>query len=493
MKLKKIIEKNNSIKVNFIMNTLLSIASVIFPLITFPYVSRVLSPSGLGKVSYATSIIAYFIMFSNLGIPTYGIRIVAQKKEDKNELSKNVHEIFIINSFTCLTSYLIFASMIIFVKPLHNYRDVLLILSISIFFNMIGMEWLYKGLEKYTYITKRSIIFKIIAIIFIFVLVKNSYDYKIYGCLSIFANVGSNICNFINTKKYIITKKYSSYSLRKHLKPILIFFAMSIATQIYTNLDSVMIGFLNGDMEVAFYNAAVKIKCVLFSIVTSLSVVLLPRVSYYIEKNNKEQFINVSKKAIEFTIYLALPLSIYFIIFARPSIVLLSGKKYLNAVTPMMIIMPTVLLIGLSNVTGIQMMVPLGLEKRVLISEILGAVVDTIINWILIPKYGSMGAAIGTLVAEFTVLLVQLLSLWNYIKDIIFGINWIKYLIITFITTFIGILLYKIFFNNYILQLFMSFIFCGIIYFILSIFLKINIAMDIYGMINKWLKNIKIK
>lgn len=192
---------------------------------------------------------------------------------------------------------------------------------------------------------------------------------------------------------------------------------MACATTIYTNLDTVMLGFMKSNTEVGYYNAAVKIKTVLLGVVTSLGAVLLPRASYYIENNLIDEFKRISSKAINFVILISFPLALYFIIFAKEGIFFLSGDAYAKAILPMQILMPTLIFIGLTNIMGIQMLIPLGKEKVVLYSEIAGAIVDLAINTVLIPIMASSGAAIGTLVAEMVVWIVQYIALKEDVKE----------------------------------------------------------------------------
>ena len=393
------------------MNALLTISSFIFPLITFPYVSHVLLPEGTGKVSFATSVISYFSMFAQLGIPTYGIRVCAAARDDKEKLTKSAHELLMINLIMTIISYIVLILALLFVPRLKEERTLYVIVSLNIVFTSIGMEWLYKALEQYTYIAVRSIIFKIIALIAMFLLVKQRSDYIVYGGITILAASASNILNFVNVHKYIGVKPVGGYNFKRHLKPVVVFFAMTCATTVYTHLDTVMLGFMTTDTDVGYYNAAVKIKSVLVGIVTSLGVVLLPRASYYVQNGLIDEFHRITKKAINFVFILANPLMLYFILFAKQGIYFLSGYEYKGAIIPMQIIMPTLLLIGVTNVLGIQILVPMGKEKVVLYSEIAGASIDILINAILIPKYASSGAAIGTLVAEFVVLAVQYYAL----------------------------------------------------------------------------------
>lgn len=395
-----------SIKKNFIMNALLTMSSFIFPLVTFPYISRILQPQGLGKVSLALSFVSYFAMFAQLGIPTYGIRACAKVRDNKNDLSQTVHELFAINSITSIVSIGVFIMTVCYLPQVRQEKLLYCIVGSSIIFNLIGMEWLYKALEEYSYITARSLIFKSIAVISMFLLVKRQSDYLWYAGITIFATSASNLCNFYNLRK-LIYWRHNKLELKKHLKPVLVFFAMSCATTIYTNLDTVMLGFMSSETDVGLYNAAVKIKVVLVSLVTSLGAVLLPRSSYYVENGHIEQFKMVTEKAMRFVFLLALPLSAYFMLYSKECIIFLSGETYMDATIPMMIIMPTLLLIGISNVTGIQVLLPIGKETSVLISEVSGAVIDLLLNLMLIPKFQAAGAAIGTLVAETMVVAIQ--------------------------------------------------------------------------------------
>lgn len=403
--------KMKSLKMNFIMNAFLTMSSFIFPLITFPYVSRVLLPVGTGKVSFATSVVSYFSLFAQLGIPIYGIRACAKVRENREQLTRVVHELLMINLFMSLVSYTLLLSTVLFIPRLQEDRALTIIISLKIILSAIGMEWLYKALEQYAYITIRSLIFKCIAIILMFLLVHEEKDYIFYGGITIFAASASNIFNFINAHKYIDFMPVGNYNLKRHLKPIFIFFAMACATTIYTNLDTVMLGVISSDEEVGYYNAAVKIKNILVSVVASTGTVLLPRTSYYIEKGNLNEFQRICKKVMHFAVLIGIPLSLYFFIFAKESIFFLSGNAYYGSVLPMQIIMPTLIFIGMTDIFGTQMLVPLGKEKMVLVSEIFGAGIDLFLNAILIPVHGSAGAAMGTLVAEFIVLIVQMISL----------------------------------------------------------------------------------
>ena len=461
--------KEKSLKKNFCMNAILTMSQFIFPLITFPYVSRILLAEGTGKVSFATSIISYFAMFAQLGIPTYGIRACAQVRNDKKKLSKTAQEIFIINIIMSILAYIVFFIALCNVPRLKDEKTLLIIVSATIFFNAIGMEWLYKALEQYTYITIRSVIFKFIALIAMFLLIHQQSDYIIYGAISIFASSASNIFNFFNVHKYISLRPVGEYNFKQHLKAVSVFFALSCAATIYVNLDTVMLGFMKTNVDVGYYNAAVKIKTILVSIVTSLGTVLLPRASYYVEHGLKEDFYRITKKAINFVFLVATPLMLYFMFFAKEGIFFLSGNTYDGAIVPMQIIMPTLFFIGLTNIMGMQILVPLGKENIVLYSEIVGAVVDLAINYILIPKYASAGAAIGTLVAEIAVWIVQYIYLRKQIKDAYKNVRYGILILALFLGSIASLWVKKVFSGSFIVLLNSAILFFGVYFIVLTI------------------------
>ncbi len=381
-------------------------------------------PVGTGRVSFATSLISYFSMFAQLGIPTYGIRACAKVRDNREELTRTAHELLFINLIMSAISYVALFFALAFVPRLQDDRTLYIVVSFTIILTSIGMEWLYKGLEEYVYITVRSIIFKAIALVAMFLLIHSEQDYVIYGGISIFAASASNVLNFINAHRYIDMRPVGNYNMRRHFKAVAIFFAMSIATTVYTNMDTIMLGFMATDEDVGYYNAAVRIKSILVSVVTSLGTVLLPRASYYVEHELLDDFRRITKKALNFVFLLASPLALYFMLFASQVILFLSGPAYGGSIVPMIIIMPTLLLIGITNILGIQILVPQGKELQVLYSEIAGAVANVAVNAILIPRMQSTGAAIGTLVAEMVVLIVQY---WVLRKEVSGAFREIRY------------------------------------------------------------------
>lgn len=399
--------KTRSIKFNFIMNAILTVSQVLFPLITFPYISRVLRVEGSGVVAFATSVITYFTMFATLGVPTYGIRACARVRDDREKLSQTVQELLIISGITTIITYAVFFAMLFCVPKFAAQKELLMVVGVSIGLTTIGVQWFYNALEQYSYITVCSIVFKLIGLILMVLFVKNPEDYIVYGVIYVVGNFGAYVLNFLRLRKFITFRKQGAYALKEHFRGTMLFFLLSAATSVYLNLDIVMLGFMKNDTEVGYYNAAIKVKNVLVTGVTSLGTVLLPRLSYYVQKKEKAEFQRTIAKAFEFVLLIATSVMVYFMIYAEESILLLAGKDFLPAVVSMVILMPTVLLIGLSNITGMQILTPQGEETKVVYSVAAGAVLDFVFNLLLIPKYGAAGAAVSTLMAEFLVILVQ--------------------------------------------------------------------------------------
>lgn len=476
-----------SLKLNFVMNFILTASSIIFPLITFPYVSRILGPDGTGSVAMGTSFVSYFTMIAMLGVPTYGIRACAKVRDNREELSRVVQELLIINLVMSFIAYLFFI-LVVFYVPKFREEDVLyLICSGAIIFNVIGVNWLYQGLEQYSYITFVSLLFKLLGLILMFLFVQSSNDYIIYGAITVIGGYGSGILNFIKLKKIIKLYPVGNYNFKRHIKPIFTFFAMSVATTVYTNLDVVMLGIMKTSVDVGYYNAAVKMKTLLVTLVTSLGTVLLPRLSYYYSNQLIDQFRVLVSKAFSFVFILAMPCCVFVMVCAKEIILFLAGNGFDGAIIPMIIITPTILFIGLSNITGIQVLVPTGREKLVLYSVIVGAVIDIVINALSIPFFSASGAAFGTLIAEILVLLVQIYYLRDLIMEVLKKVEF-KQMIFSLVPSILILLFIDRF---YIEGLFLSLLIKGAIFFFIYgcglLWTKESILMDVVSkMMIKW-------
>ena len=276
----------------------------------------------------------------------------------------------------------------------------MLINSATILLTVFGVEWFYQAIEQYDYITFRNLAFKVLSIVLMFLLVHKTEDYILYGAITVIGTVGSNVLNIIRLRKLVDLKTKAKLELSRHIRPIMMLFMLSASTMIYTSLDTTMLGFIKGDADVGYYNAAIKLKNILVSLVTSLGTVLLPRLSNSLANQDMALFNRLIKKSFDFALLLSIPLTVYCILEANDCITFLAGAGYEPAILPMQFISPAIIFIGLSNIIGIQILIPLGKENLTVISTIVGAIVNVILNSILIPAYSAAGAALATTIAE---------------------------------------------------------------------------------------------
>ena len=397
--------KQKSISINLIANGIKTLMSVLFPLITFPYASRVLGAAGIGKVNYATSIISYFSMFAALGISTYAIREGARIRDDKEKFSKFAKEMLNINLFTTLIAYgvlLIFLCLPI----LKNYKTLLIILSGTIVFTTIGMEWLFVIKEEYAYITKRAILFQFLSLILLFLLVSSKEDYGWYAALTVISSGGSAIWNLVYSRKLVNWRQKITPEYKKHLKPIFLIFGTSIASSIYMTMDTTMLGAMSGDKATGIYTAAVKINTVVSTLIGTISSTILPRVSYYIGNGLKKEYEKLMQSSMDLLMMIAMPVAIGMMCTSDILILLFSGAEFLPGSTAAKILSAKVVIAAINRVLAYQICIPYKRDKEVLLSTSGGALFNLIANAALIPIWGVNGASIATFFSEVVVFII---------------------------------------------------------------------------------------
>lgn len=479
--------ENKSLKTNFLWNSCLRVLNIIFPIITFPYVARILLPEGIGLINFINSFIAYFLLIARLGMPLYGVRECAKVREDKDRLSHLVQELLIVNLISIAIAYFL---LFITLEVSFLFKDNLIlvvIMSLSIFTNSLGMEWLYSALEEYKYITIRNLIIKIISLILIFLFVKEKNDYINYVIIIVFSSTGSFLLNFYHSFKFINYRKFYEHNIKQHIKPLFFLFGMHMAISIYANLDKVMLGIITGNESVGLYVAANKLIKIIISIITSLSGVLLPRMSYYVEKGLSDRFHILIRKALNFIWMISIPAVVGIVLISKEIIIIFAGKEYIDAIVTIRILAPIIFLIGTSNLIGIQILLPLGKEKYTLISVIWGAIINFFLNIFLISKYAYNGAAIATIVAEITVTSIQIFYAKEYIFQNIKVVNVLKYIFSSIIMAIV-ILIFKSSLSSSFLVLLIVPLIGAFIYGLLLSFLKDEIMMEIHKDILKLIR-----
>lgn len=397
--------KQKSITINLIANGIKTLMGVLFPLITFPYASRVLGASGIGKVNYASSIIAYFSLVAALGINTYAVREGARIRDDKDRFNKFTKEMLNINLVTTFITYVI---LVIFLcmPVLAGYKKLLVIFGSGIVFTTIGMEWLFIIKEEYGYITKRAILFQFVSLVLLFMLVRSKEDYYWYAALTVISSGGSAILNLWHSRKIINWKRRYAYEYRKHFKPILLIFGTSLASSIYMTMDTTMLGAMKGDTATGIYTAATKINLVISTLIGTVSATILPRVSYYIGNNMKSEYNKLMKTSANILFMISLPTAIGMMCTSDILIVLFSGKEFVAGTLAAKVLSAKVVVAAVNRIIAYQVCVPYKKDKEVLVSTICGAVFNLIANALLIPVWGVTGASVATLCSEIIVFIV---------------------------------------------------------------------------------------
>lgn len=486
--------KQKSIFKNYIFNVTLTILNLLFPIITFPYVSRVLGADGIGKVNFVNSVASYFVLFASLGIPAYGIREIARFRDNREEMSKVFCEIFAINFISTIICVVFYYISILSFKAFDKERLLYIITGTLILLNMFNIDWFYSGIEDYKFITIRSIIFKIVSIIMLFTLVHSKNNYVLYAAITVIAASGSNIVNMINCKKYV-KFNFIKLNLKRHIKSIIILFSTQFAISIYVNLDSIMTGIIAGNASVGYYAAAIKINKMSLAIITALSSVLLPRLSYYIKNNMKKEFDSLILKSIQVILFLGIPMSLGVYMLAPEITLIFGGKEFIPTISCLRLTVPIILAIAFGYFINIQILMPLGKEKLAFRAAIFGSIINLILNLILIPHFKQNGTSIATSITEMCVTLNMALYSYSYIKGKIINKQNVKYLSASLFLILIITLTTKVFANNFLIIL-VSIILSCISYFGILFMVKdkiINMIMcRFYKMKCKLLKKYKI-
>lgn len=463
-----------SIKSNVVFDSMYKILNILFPLITSMYIARVLLPSEIGKISYAQNIVSYFTVTASLGIPTYGIREIAKVRRINEEKNKVFSELFFINLISTLVCSIIYYFIIL------RYQSVLdiklfLICGTLIILNIFNVDWLYQGEEEYRYIALRSFGIKVVSLILVILLVRQQQDYLIYAVIYCCALGGNYLLNIVNCKKYVKIK-LNGISLSRHIKSIMIMFATVISVEIYTQLDTTMIGIWCDNEAIAYYTYAIKSIRLISTLFTSFAAVLLPRLSYYYATGLDGEFNRLINKVFRILTFLCIPACIGTYCISDNMIIILYGSNFLQAATTVKVLSILIFVLAVGNLFGTQVLVTVGREKQLLYSTICGAILNVVLNSILIPTYAEKGAAIASVISEVVVLLYQYIEARKYITLYKNIRDYISIFVGSILLILIEIII-KQYVDNIYLNILVSIILGGVVYFI-SFFLQRNTILD---------------
>lgn len=395
----------NKVVKNYLYNLSYQILVLIVPLITTPYVSRVLGAKGVGTFSYTNSIVQYFILFGCIGLNLYGQREIAYVQHEKEKRDKVFWELVILRIITVSISLIVFY----FTLASHGkYSSVFLIMCLDILASMVDISWFFQGIEDFKKIVVRNFIIKIVGVALIFLFVKSYDDLLLYViCHSATLFLG-NLSMWAYTPKLVGRVKVRELEIKKHIRPTVLLFLPQIATSVYTVLDKTMIGFLTGlEEEVAYYEQGQKIVKIVMTLVTSLGTVMMPRVANLFKQNEMDKVINYLSKSFRFVFFLSFPMMFGLMAVSCNIVPWFFGSGYGKVVPNMIVVAPILLLIALSNIMGTQYLLPTGRQKEYTLSVVTGCVVNFTLNLLLIPNFLSIGAAVATVIAESSVTGVQ--------------------------------------------------------------------------------------
>lgn len=412
---------------------------MLFPLITFPYVCRVIEADGIGQINFFQSIISYISLFTCLGIPMYAIREIARDRSDVVQMNRTAMEILLLHSMLTLVGYAIVAILCLTVPQIQVNIPLFLILSLTIFFTAIGCEWFYQGIEDFKYITIRGLIIKTVSVVLLFIFVKSKTDLLYYGCYTVFGVLGGNIFNFFRLRKYIHRENiiFSELHIKRHVKPVLKVFSFSVVTSIYLQLNTVLLGFLKNALAVGYFAAATKVMQMLLKMSACLGSVMMPRASHLIAENKEAEFNRLIQKSYDFTLAIALPMTIGLIFCAPSLITALCGVKFEHSILPSQIIAPIILMVAISNIFGIQVLFPKGKINIVTLCCGIGAVADLMLNLCLIPLFSYIGTSIAYLGAEVATTVSMYFIGRRYIPIIYFKKSHLTYVLGCIVMAFV--------------------------------------------------------
>lgn len=480
--------KNKSLKVNTFLNAFRMTLTVISPLITFPYISRIFSTDGIGALNYAQSISGVFVLIASLGIYTYGVREGAKVRNDYERFSQLATELLIINFVAMLFSYVFYAICVYGIESLYPYHRLLIINGLSIFFTALGLDWIFGVYEEYKYITIRQIVSQIATLVLMFCFVRSRDDIYVWALITVACNALCNIWNWISGSKYFRLEfsRISKLGLLKHIKPILVLFATRIAATLYTSIDTVMLGSLVGDSAVGLYSAATKVNTILITFFSAMSPVFIPRIIDYLN-NDIEKYYALTRKIFNAILILAIPLVVGIELLSNDIVLIIAGEDFRRATATLRIIAPIVLINACLEIIYYDIWVPLKKENLILLCTIASIVTNIIISTLMIPTYAETGAAIGSLISEICTLLLAVLVTMrmNHEYRTVIPSVW-KYLLSTLLMSIV-VLIVHMHFSNMLLSTALAITFGVIAYFSSVYLLKDRFFVEmLYSLKNKF-------
>lgn len=393
----------SSIKKNFLYNSAYQILVMFIPLLTTPYISRVLGAEGIGVYSYAFSVASYYVLFIMLGLNNYGNRTIAQSRDDDKVLSKQFWSIYALQFFLGIVVNVIYFFYCIILAENKNIALSMWLYVISASFDV---NWFFFGMEMFKKTVIRNAVIKIVTTSSIFLLVKGKNDILMYCLIMTVGMFLSQIVLWPYVLKNVKFYRPSIEEIKIHIKPNLFLFLTVIAVSLFKIMDKIMLGIMTNKEQVGFYESSEKIISIPTALITSLGTVMLPRMSNLVSNKNIQSN-EIISKSIAFAMLLSSSMCFGIMGVSKEFVPIFYGKGYETCIYLFLILLPTCLFMAFANVIRTQYLLPHKKDSAYVISAFLGAIVNVVVNVILIPQYGSIGAAIGTICAEVAVCIYQ--------------------------------------------------------------------------------------
>ncbi len=390
----------NSVKNNTIFNTIKSVLSVVYPLITFPYTTRVLMTENVGKIGFGSSIVSYFTLIASLGISTYAVRECARLREDKAALEETASQIFSINIVSTAVSYFALLVTFLFARKLDEYRLLICIQSSVILFSTLGAEWINTAMEDFRFIAIRTMIMQAVSLALMFIFVRRPEDYIKYAMISVLSSSGAHIANILYRRRFCRIRFTLSMGMKKHLRSIVLMFSLILSQTIYVNSDMTILGLIKGDYETGLYSTAVRIYTIVNTTIASISLVVLPKLSYYFAGKDYKEIGKLMKYSLNFILVLGLPCIFGLEVIGPQIIVFMAGEAYAGAGLALRILSAAMLCSFIGGWIGNNSFIPAGREDLSLKISVVSALINIVLNFILIPKWGLYAAAFTTFLSE---------------------------------------------------------------------------------------------
>lgn len=403
------------LKKNILYSSVLTTANYVFPLLVYPYVSRVLGVTNIGICNFVDSIIHYFILFSMMGVTIMGTREIAASRANSDSLDSKFSSIIALNGITTLIALIILIIATLSVPQLWENRHMMVYGGVKLISNFLLIEWFYKGMEDFKYITMRTIAVKCLFVLSVFIFVKDIDDYPAYYLLTCLMVTGNAVINFIHARKYARFKS-SLISFKSVSKPFFTLGSYMLITSMCTTFNVAYLGFVTDETQVGYYTTATKLYSILLALFTGVTSVIMPRMSALLANNRIDEFKNLMQKSTDLLFSFSIPVIVFTTLFATEIVLLISGPGYEGAVTPMRIVMPLMLIIGYEQIIVVQGLMPLRKDKIVMINSSIGASVSLTLNMILVSRLQSVGSSIVWVCTETVILIVSQIALTKIIN-----------------------------------------------------------------------------